>query len=743
MNRHLAPLLLLSTLCLHACGGGSSTPPPPPAISVNFSTAPPASMGLSATAPVAVTVSNDSANAGVTFSCTPTGSCGTFTAITSTTATYNSPAAAPTGGLVTITAKSVSDSTKFANASVTIAGPVITVTFTSTFPAALQTSATLPVAVSLTNDTSNAGVTFSCAPAGTCGSFTNTTTTTATYNAPVSVPKGGTVTITATSVAQTSANATSGSIAITGSASLASLKGQYAFLVTSPTGSRGTAAWVGSVNLDGTGKLTAVGTTTFAGIEDVVSPVRNDQADNIYPTATNAASLYGVDASGRGRLTMATVKGESLTISFVVTSTNSSGVATHAEIIEADGPGGEAGDPGSGTLDLQDTTAFSTAMLTGAFSFTMVGVDAVSPFPPVSFGGVINLTNPALLSGRYDENDGATLHSDQILSGSIDNAPDPNGRGTFHVVVSNGDPARNLTYYVVSSKVLRIFENGGNSFVGGSMYSQGATPPTTLSGSYVYQHSGWSSAGRTVAAGVFSVGGSAINAGGVSDANSGGKNPVTPALAVAVTGSWSSPLPPVILLTLTDAAGSNSFNAYPVDPTVNILDPNNTTGGGGALLFHLDTTINGAGILLPQPTTPKVFSLNYALNLLNAIDAPTPNEIDLVGLLTSDSVSAFTGNLADYTENTGPNPMLGAPLIGAFTVDPNTASHPGRYTGSFSVTSLAVASGYTYPSGTATAAATKSTFNVAIYQATPSQAFVVETDNQAITTGQMVQQNLP
>jgi hypothetical protein len=196
-----------------------------------------------------------------------------------------------------------------------------------------------------------------------------------------------------------------------------------------------------------------------------------------------------------------------------------------------------------------------------------------------------------------------------------------------------------------------------------------------------------------------------------------------------------------INLALTDAVGTtaSTFNVYPVDPTLNILDPNNSTGGGGALLLHTDANLNGIGVLIPQ-SSPQVFSRNYALNLVNAIATPTQNELDLVGILTSDSAANFAGtsDLADYTQNIGPNPMLGAPLSGTFTAD---LTNSGRYTGAFSVTSLA--GGYSYPAATSTAAATISTFSVVIYQATPSQAFVVETDTSAITLGQMVQQNLP
>jgi hypothetical protein len=83
--------------------------------------------------------------------------------------------------------------------------PAIMVAFSNEYPppTALDASGTAGIATVVTNDTKNAGANFTCLPAGQCGTFTpnpiasNVPTT---YQAPPTVPAGGTVTITATSI---------------------------------------------------------------------------------------------------------------------------------------------------------------------------------------------------------------------------------------------------------------------------------------------------------------------------------------------------------------------------------------------------------------------------------------------------------------------------------------------------------------------------------------------------------------
>lgn len=628
MNRKRSFLIMLALVFLSGCGAGSSSGPGPQPISVVLSTPPPPSLVTGGNANVSATVSNDSANAGVTWSCTPAGVCGSFNPVSTASGastTYTAPASSPSGGKVTIIASSVTDSSKGASTAVLIPG--------------------------------------------------------------------------------TASNAT--------------LKGQYAFFITAPTGNRkvpagnwGTTSFVGSVNVDGAGNITG-------GIEDLISPGFYDIADPILATSSDPLSNYTVDPSGHGTMRIKTFNNETLDFSFVLTS------ASHALIIEADG------NPGSGTMDLQHPTAtgsFDASQIAGGYSFTMTGANSPNPATKVSLGGVFTANGVSTLTNvTLDENIAGVMSTFSSFSQSF-TPPDSNGRGSLQM-----PGGRSFTYYIISAKALRMFEGDNIDLTGGSAYAQSSAVPG-LSGKFVYQHSGWSSAGLTVAAGQFAANASGGVTAGVSDSNTGG-SPSVPSTGKPVAGSYVISATQNGTLNLTDAAGSSTFNLYMVDPALNILDPNNSSGGGGALLLHTDASINGTGIVVPQAVsaTPS-FVANHALNLTNSVTtSTTTDESDLVGVVSSDNSSKFVNGLSDYDENDPgiptPNaPVLGTSTIGTFTAD-NT--NPGHFTGSFTVTPGA------YPFISA------APFNVSFYQASGSQAFVIQTDSTANVSGYLLQQQLP
>lgn len=202
-RQSILPLIALATITqFTACGGSgtSTTNTTPPAITVTLTGAP-TSLLTNATAALTATVANDSKNAGVTWTvtCGSANACGAFSNVTATSATYTPPATVPTGNTVTVTAASVTDTTKSASASITITA--ISVALNGS-PASLATNTAVALTTTVTNDPKNAGVTWSvtCGSANACGAFSNITSTSATYTAPITAPSGNTVTVTATSI---------------------------------------------------------------------------------------------------------------------------------------------------------------------------------------------------------------------------------------------------------------------------------------------------------------------------------------------------------------------------------------------------------------------------------------------------------------------------------------------------------------------------------------------------------------
>lgn len=112
-------LMIAAAIILPACGGGGHNPPPPPVISVAITSpasAPTIQQGQSVSN-ITASVTNDSANKGVTWSLSGAGS---LSAQTSTTVTYNAPASVNSNIVVTVTATSVSDNTKSGSITITV-----------------------------------------------------------------------------------------------------------------------------------------------------------------------------------------------------------------------------------------------------------------------------------------------------------------------------------------------------------------------------------------------------------------------------------------------------------------------------------------------------------------------------------------------------------------------------------------------------------------------------------------------
>ena len=66
-------------------------------------------------------------------------------------------------------------------------------------------------------------------------------------------------------------------------------------------------------------------------------------------------------------------------------------------------------------------------------------------------------------------------------------------------------------------------------------------------------------------------------------------------------------------LTVNGLGDFVTLGIYMTDPALNLNDPNNTAGGGGALIADLDRNVVGTGVLIPQTDTATAdFTGNYA-----------------------------------------------------------------------------------------------------------------------------------
>jgi hypothetical protein len=168
------------------------------------------------------TVQNDTMNKGVNWSLSgaqcKNGACGTLSATTSCSGaaiTYTAPPQPPNPATFALIATSVSDSTVSASASITIAAatPQIKVAV-SPATKTVTVNQSQDFTASVQNDSQNKGVTWTLAGAGCSGAACGTLSTTSSasgapisYTAPPNVPNPGNVTLTATSLADSTASA--------------------------------------------------------------------------------------------------------------------------------------------------------------------------------------------------------------------------------------------------------------------------------------------------------------------------------------------------------------------------------------------------------------------------------------------------------------------------------------------------------------------------------------------------------
>jgi hypothetical protein len=627
---------------------------------------------------VTATVTNDSKNGGVAWSlaCGNTTSvgCGAFSAAQSasgTAVTYTAPVTAPPAKVV-ITATVVDDtSVVAATAGITInAITGASVMMTTPPPFSLAPSTTARVAATVSNDAANAGVTWSCSPSSTCGSFNPTSTASAATTVYTPGSARGNVVVTATSVSDSSQNASS-TVTVTTAAGLQALtpNANYVFAISGQDsiGSPFHAAGVFTVGSDGT--------TITAGAQDFA-----DFSFAIHDTISGGTITTSTTA-GDPNLTITLQTGDTC-IGQGANGTCPGGTGNGVEVLNLSPISISKGlvteydtwATAKGTLDLQATTL---ATPSGGYAF-LVDMDDL----PYGLAGVLNVDGTGgAISGNgsiFDLNFFGSVSSQQLFTASSVTPPDPIfGSVTFSLnsttsyFTGSNPVGLSLVGYMVDNAHIRLLENSnptndnfGYNFgyfpAGGTAIGQtgaGTFSASSISGStYVFGASGEDINDYLKMAGAltfnsdgsvtgnlsfndltyYSPQGGSVLAAEVSATPCSSGTAVTPCYTIDASGTGADGGTGRVTITnLTDNTTTPTFN-YNLEL---YLD-----GNGHATLISLDSNDVVAGTSSQQTGsfTPATFSGTYATNA-GGMDITNFAEFESSGQVIANGLEAFEG----------------------------------------------------------------------------------------------------
>jgi hypothetical protein len=399
--------------------------------------------------------------------------------------------------------------------------------------------------------------------------------------------------------------------------------------------------------------------------------------------------------------------------------------SSHALIVQYDGF-----DTSSGSMDLQ--TLPSTP--NGGFAFAMSGFE--SSDDAVDFGGVFSVSGSSIANGMIDINDANNtgIRIGRAFTGTLA-AADSYGRGTLSGVIVAGKNV-NLRYYIIGPEAIRLVDVDTTDAAIGSAFGQGtATFSNASLGNSVFELSStpygdnyFAAIGQIVPSNT-SAATADLSGFGEDDEPSNGiiaSKTFSGTYTIASNGYGS--------LNINMTGGGNpefgdfsTLGVYFTDPALNLSDPNNPVGGGGALAIDLSAdalVIGGTGLFIPQSDVAVGdFQNSYVAGWQNFDFNGCGQEFDMVsqGTMVPAGSLTLTGMVSD------PFYCLGTPdqtsSSDTFNSTPNPdLNHPGRYTleGKNKITSFI--DGATGPN-----------FDMVLYQASAGQLFWLDFDTTLTT----------
>ena len=410
--------VVLCALALAACGGGSKAPTTAVGVGIGVALSSPTATTLvaeGATAEIDATVSNDTANKGVTWVLTGDG---TLQSSDTGKAIYLAPTGVTGSVFATLVATSISDTTKTSSVTLTVNGtPIIPapVVFPANQNIAYVTyislaGGTAPFTWTVSNGTLPAGLTLN-------GS---TTAQLAISGTPTALGTS-TFTLTATDSASSKRTATVTLTLVVNPQTACLLIGRYAYLFTGFNGGKPVVR-AGSFDVGTDG--------TVSGIEDYKDAAVGRAGTQI------TSGVCKTLTQNRGTLQLTTSAGAEQ-YDFAVVSSLKAG-----QMQQNDG----TGIVGSAPLVQQDATAFTPAAVAGDYVVGLLGNGPTGE--RLAVNGRFTLGASGTLSAGLGDDNEATPVAGGTLAGTL-GAPDANGRGSGTLTL--GALSLPVAYYVLDA----------------------------------------------------------------------------------------------------------------------------------------------------------------------------------------------------------------------------------------------------------------------------------------------------
>jgi hypothetical protein len=447
----------------------------------------------------------------------------------------------------------------------------------------------------------------------------------------------------------------------------ANLNGTYAMSFSGVDGN-GFFAVAGSITADGNGHITSG---------------QLDLNQSPAPVNTTLTGTYNVRADGRGVAGLVTSAGN-FSLVFVIVGNNRALVTRF-----------EQSATGSGSLDLVNSSAFSTAALAGTFVFNLTGIDSGGN-SEATVGSITTDSTGNVTTGVQDLSDnGVIITAQPISSGSIQVAG--TGRGTASITTPGG--TLNFAFYVVDANRIKLVETDNLPALAGDGFRQsGTVSNASLSGPFAFTVSGNdTTAGPFAGGAVFTADGAGNITSGTEDVNDAGS--ATP--NAPISGTYALDASGRGTLSISNATiGTLTFAIYPTTNGVQMLNTIGSLVVSGAAFPQTGALSNGS--------IQGAYGMNYTAASLNN------GELDVIASVNANGAGHMTA-IQDISNPGGGPPSSGTALTGDYSVDAT-----GR--------------------GPLTLQSFLGQQNMAIYVLNGSRALFVELDNTTVAAGAMEHQ---